>query len=390
MRQVWKLSATQALCMSGSFLFVLLGGIIGSELAPTPGLATLPISVLIVGLAASVLPAGALIRRIGRRAAFTASAVLAGLGCMTAGFAIAAANFWLFCTAALLLGANNAMVMQYRFAAIEYVPPERASKAIAIVMSGALGAAWLGPEIAVRAADLVEGAHYAGSFLAGIGLYAIATLLLVQTPDSTRTLQADSRPPRRLAEIARQADFRIAVLAAIASYAVMSFIMTATPISMHVVDLHTEVATKRVIQGHLLAMYLPSLASGWIVSRLGTRPVIVGGTLLMSACIAIAAFADHSVLHYAWALVLLGVGWNLMFIAGTTLLTRTYRPHERIRVQTLNDFLVFGSQAAASLLAGLALATIGWERLNFITLPMLAAVLLSVAPGVSRRRDQEA
>ena len=390
MRQVWNLSATQALCMSGSFLFVLLGGIIGSELAPTPGLATLPVSVLIVGLAASVLPAGALIRRIGRRAAFAASAVLAGLGCVIAGLAIAAASFWLFCAAALLLGANNSMVMQYRFAAIEYVPPERASKAIAIVMSGALGAAWLGPELAVRAADLVEGAHYAGSFFAGTGLYVLATLLLVQTPDSTRAVQVDVRPPRRLSEIAGQADFRIAVLAALASYAVMSFIMTATPISMHVLDLHDEVATKSVIQGHLLAMYLPSLASGWIISRLGIRPVIVGGALLMSGCIAIVAFAGHSVLHYAWALVLLGVGWNLMFIAGTTLLTRTYRPHERIRVQTLNDFLVFGSQAAASLLAGLALATIGWERLNLMTLPLLAAVLLSVAVGASRQRDQEA
>lgn len=390
MRQVWMLSATQALCMSGSFLFVLLGGIIGSELAPTPGLATLPVSVLIVGLAASVLPAGALIHRIGRRAAFAASAVLASLGCVIAGLAIAAASFWLFCAAALLLGANNSMVMQYRFAAIEYVPPERATKAIAIVMSGALGAAWLGPELAVGAADMVEGAHYAGSFLAGTGLYALATLLLVQTPDSTRAVQADLRPPRRLFEIAAQPDFRVAVLAALASYAVMSFIMTATPISMHVLDLHDEVATKSVIQGHLLAMYLPSLASGWIIARLGIRPVIVGGALLMSGCIGIAAFAGHSVLHYAWALVLLGVGWNLMFIAGTTLLTRTYRPHERIQVQTLNDFLVFGSQAIASLLAGLALATVGWGRLNLIALPILAAVLLSVAVGAGRQRNQEA
>ena len=390
MRQVWKLSATQALCMSGSFLFVLLGGIIGSELAPAPGLATLPVSVLIVGLAASVLPAGVLIRRVGRRSAFAASAVLAGLGCIIAGLAIATASFWMFCAAAFLLGANNAMVMQYRFAAIEYVPLERATQVIAIVMSGALGAAWLGPEIAVRAADLVNGAHYAGSFFAGTGLYALATLLLVQTPDSTRAVRADARPPRRLPEIAGQADFRVAVLAALASYAVMSFIMTATPISMHVMDLHDEVATKRVIQGHLLAMYLPSLASGWIIARLGIRPVIACGALLMSGCIAIAAFTGHSALHYGWALVLLGVGWNLMFIAGTTLLTLTYRPHERIRVQTLNDFLVFGSQAAASLLAGLALATIGWERLNLVTLPLLAAVLLSVASGTGRRRDQEA
>jgi MFS family permease len=158
---------------------------------------------------------------------------------------------------------------------------------------------------------------------------------------------------------------------------------------MHVIDLHDEVATKRVIQAHLLAMYLPSLASGWIIARFGIRPVIVAGALLMSGCVALAAFGGHAVLHYAWALVLLGIGWNLLFIAGTTLLTRTYRPHERIQVQTLNDFLVFGSQAGASLLAGLALSTIGWEHLNLATLPLLAAVLWSVAFGTRRRRTQK-
>ncbi len=390
MQQVWLLSATQALCMSGSFLFVLLGGIIGSELAPAPALATLPISVLIVGLAASVLPAGVLIRRLGRRAAFVTSALLAGLGCIAAGFGIHAANFWMFCAAALLLGANNAMVMQYRFAAVEYVTPAHASKAIAIVMSGALAAAWLGPEIAVRFADFVAGARYAGSFFVGTGLYALAAILLALTPVSTSMAEKDTRPPRSLAEIAMQTDFRIAVLAALVSYAVMSFIMTATPISMHLIDLHDEVATKQVIQGHLIAMYLPSLASGWIITRLGIRPVIVAGSLLMAACVAIAAFVGHSVLHYGWALVLLGVGWNLLFIAGTTLLTRTYRPQERIQVQTLNDFMVFGAQAIASLMAGVALATIGWERLNLVTLPFLAAVLLSLALAARRRRAEPA
>ena len=383
------LSATQALCMSGSFLFVLLGGIIGSELAPAPGLATLPVSVLIIGLASSVLPAGVLIRRFGRRRAFVASALFAGLGCIGAGLGIHAANFWIFCAAALLLGANNAMVMQYRFAAVEYVEPERASKALAIVMSGALAAALLGPEIAVRFADIVAGAHYAGSFFVGTFLYVLAAILLVLTPISTRTVDKDTRPPRPLAEIARQADFRIAVLAALVSYAVMSFVMTATPISMHVIDRYDEVATKQVIQGHLLAMYLPSLASGWIITQFGIRPVIVAGTLLMAACVAIAAFIGHGVLHYGWALMLLGLGWNLLFIAGTTLLTRTYRLQERIQVQTLNDFMVFGAQAVASLMAGVALATIGWQRLNLATLPLLAMVPLSLVFAARRRRVEQ-
>jgi MFS family permease len=373
------LSATQALCMSGSFLFVLLGGIIGTHLAPAPALATLPVSLLIAGLAASVVPAGALIHRFGRRAVFVGSALQAGVGCVLAGYAVATGRYWLFCMAAFLLGGNNAVVMQYRFAATEYVERSCASRAISVVMTGALVAAWLGPELAVRTADLVPAAHYAGSFYAGTGLYLVAAIVLSRVPSSAAAHAADPTPPRPLGEIAAQPTYRVAVLAALASYAVMSFIMTATPISMHVVDHHDEVATARVIQVHLLGMYLPSLGSGWIIARFGDRPVIAVGTLLMAACVLIATRFGHGVIHYGWALGVLGLGWNLLFIAATTLLTKTYRARERIRAQTLNDFLVFGAQAVASLLAGLAVTTIGWESLNYATLPLLAAVLLATA-----------
>ncbi len=378
MRPVWMLSATQALCMSGSFLFVLLGGIIGSHLAPSPALATLPVSVLIAGLAASVIPAGALIHRFGRRTVFAGSALQAAAGCILAGYAITEGSFLLFCTAAFLLGANNAVVMQYRFAATEYVDKAQASRAIAVVLCGALVAAWLGPELAVRTAHLVPGAEYAGSFYAGTVLYVAAAVLLTRIPDSTAASLVDPTPPRRLKEIAAQPVFRVAVLAALVSYTVMSFIMTATPISMHVVDGHDAVATARVIQVHLLGMYLPSLASGWIIAKFGDGPVIIAGTLLMAVCVAIASFAGHAVLHYGWALGVLGLGWNLLFIAATTMLTKTYRAQERVQAQTLNDFLVFGAQAVASLLAGLAVTTLGWERLNLATLPLLAAVLVAM------------
>jgi MFS family permease len=354
MRPVWMLSATQALCMSGSFLFVLLGGIIGSHLAPTPALATLPVSVLIAGLAASVLPAGALIHRFGRRTVFACSALQAGAGCVLAGYAIATGRFWLFCAAAFLLGSNNAVVMQYRFAATEYVPKTHASRAIAVVMSGALFAAWLGPELAVRMADLVPAAHYAGSFYAGTVLYLFAAILLAQVPDSTHVHADDPAPPRRIggnrcatgisrrgargADLLRGDEFHHDGDA----------------------DQHARRGRPRrdldahVIQVHLLAMYLPSLGSGWIIAKLGERPVIVAGTLLIAACVGIATHGGHSALHYGWALGVLGLGWNLLFISATTLLTKTYRRGERIQAQTLNDFLVFGSQAAASLLAGLA------------------------------------
>jgi MFS family permease len=350
MRPVWMLSATQALCMSGSFLFFLLGGIIGSHLTPTPALATLPVSVMIAGLAASVVPAGLLIHRFGRRAVFVGSALQAAGGCILAGYAISTQRFWLFCAAAFLLGSNNAVVMQYRFAATEYVAAGHASRAIAVVMCGAL----------------------------------VAAVLLSRISAAAPAGAADLAPPRPLREIAAQPVFQVAVLAALASYTVMSFIMTATPISMHIVDGHDEVATARVIQVHLLGMYLPSLGSGWIIAKFGDRPVIVAGTLLMTVCVAVAVYAGHGVAHYGWALGVLGLGWNLLFIAATTLLTKTYTRGERVQAQTLNDFLVFGAQATASLLAGVAVTTIGWERLNLATLPLLAAVLLATL-AISRR-----
>ncbi|HKX98416.1 MAG TPA: MFS transporter [Steroidobacteraceae bacterium] len=384
MRPVWMLSATQALCMSGSFLFFLLGGIIGSHLTPTPALATLPVSVMIAGLAASVVPAGLLIHRFGRRAVFVGSALQAAGGCILAGYAISTQRFWLFCAAAFLLGSNNAVVMQYRFAATEYVEAGHASRAIAVVMCGALAAAWLGPELAVRTADLVPSARHAGSFYSATALYLVAAVLLSRISAVAPAGAADLAPPRPLREIAAQPVFQVAVLAALASYTVMSFIMTATPISMHIVDGHDEVATARVIQVHLLGMYLPSLGSGWIIARFGDRPVIVAGTLLMTVCVAVAVYAGHGVAHYGWALGVLGLGWNLLFIAATTLLTKTYTRGERVQAQTLNDFLVFGAQATASLLAGVAVTTIGWERLNLATLPLLAAVLLATL-AISRR-----
>ena len=384
MRPVWMLSATQALCMSGSFLFFLLGGIIGSHLTPTPALATLPVSVMIAGLAASVVPAGLLIHRFGRRAVFVGSALQAAGGCILAGYAISTQRFWLFCAAAFLLGSNNAVVMQYRFAATEYVEAGHASRAIAVVMCGALAAAWLGPELAVRTADLVPSARHAGSFYSATGLYLVAAVLLSRISAAAPAGAADLAPPRPLREIAAQPVFQVAVLAALASYTVMSFIMTATPISMHIVDGHDEVATARVIQVHLLGMYLPSLGSGWIIAKFGDRPVIVAGTLLMTVCVAVAVYAGHGVTHYGWALGVLGLGWNLLFIAATTLLTKTYTRGERVQAQTLNDFLVFGAQATASLLAGVAVTTIGWERLNLATLPLLAAVLLATL-AISRR-----
>ena len=179
-------------------------------------------------------------------------------------------------------------------------------------------------------------------------------------------------------QIARQPAFVLAVMAAAIGYGTMALIMTATPLSMHVVDGHSIEQTALVIQGHVLAMYLPSLLSGWLVARLGVQRMMLTGAACEALCIGLAA-AGHAVPHYGVALVLLGVGWNLLFVAGTTELTRAYRPAERFRVQAVNDFLMFGVMAAASLLAGLLITAVGWQVMNLLALGPLLLLGLAIA-----------
>lgn len=376
MRQVWLLTLAQALAACGTIVLISFAGIVGTHIAPLPVLATLPLSMSVVGVAATSLPAALLMQRIGRRRAFIGSALAAALGALLAAWSIAQSSFWGLCAAALLLGANMAFVHQYRFAAVEHVPPARAGKAVATVMLGTLAAAVLGPAIGQAARNLGGWPEFTGSFvvLAGLLLAAAAVLTRLQdAPVAAHDRHDGGHTPLR-SILARPA-YRFAVLCALASYAVMSFIMTATPLSMHVHHGFSSAATTSVITAHLLGMYLPSLASPLIVARLGVPRMIVAGIAINVGCVAIAAFAGHAYLHYFSALVLLGLGWNLMFVAATTLLTSTYAPGERFRAQGFNDLAVFGSQAVASLLAGTAIETIGWEWLNIATVPLLLWVL---------------
>jgi MFS family permease len=209
-------------------------------------------------------------------------------------------------------------------------------------------------------------------------LYVAAALVLLALGQPQARATVDMRPPRPLAVVARQPVYWIAVFAGLCSYAVMSFIMTATPISMHVVDGMSVSDTKRVISTHLLGMYLPSLASGWIIRVLGIRPMMLLGLACMGACIVIGAFVGHHFLHYFTGLLLLGVGWNFLFVAGTTLLTTSYSPSERFKAQGLNDLVVFGTQACASLLAGPAITYLTWRHVNLLGVPLLLAMAAAV------------
>jgi MFS family permease len=371
------LAAAQMLGSSGLTVVVILGGIVAAKLASRPSLATVPISLAIVATALTTIPASLLMRRIGRRAGFIFGASIGLVGGLVAAQAVIRSDFLMFCVATLLMGSSMAFTQQYRFAAAESAPPERLSQAVSYVLVGSLGAAIVNPQLALAARWLVPGTEYAGSFVAVSLLYAATIAVLsrlhVPAPSVPRPVAKDTpRTPFATPQ------YRMAVFAGACAYAVMSFVMTAAPISMHNLDNHGLEATTWVVQSHVLAMYLPSLFTGHVIARFGERNVMMWGGVLLASCAAVSLFG-HNLMHYWLGLVALGLGWNLLFVAGTTLLARSVDPASRHRAQALNDFTVFGSQACASLLAGLAVQLIGWQALNLATLPLLGAMIFTAS-----------
>ena len=235
-------------------------------------------------------------------------------------------------------------------------------------------AAYVGPETAQNMRHSVDWGEFSGSFLALSGFLTCALLALCFYPDSKLVRETSVASQRPLLEIIGQSRFILAVSASAIGFGVMSFVMTATPVSMHNVDHHSLDDTTWVIQSHIMAMFLPSLFSGLLIAKLGAAKVISTGLALMVGCLGI-AYVDQQLMHYWWALVLLGVGWNFLFLGGTTLLTQTYRPEERFKVQAFNDFLVFTPQAIAALSSGLVLSQLGWNWILALSLPWLIMLL---------------
>jgi MFS family permease len=379
-RNLLILALCQALGLAGAPFVILVGGLLGAELAPVPGLATAPIAALVVGTALGAVPAARLMRRVGRRIGFITGTLVGLLAALTGLRAVGAGSFTALCLATGLVGMSTAFVQQYRFAAIESVRPEKAGMAVSIVLLGGVAAGFIGPQIA-QALRHVTGPEYTGSFV-GLGCLYIAVAMLLgffaePPPDPLHDPRLGLRSVR---ELLRQRDFLIAVAASTVGFGTMSFIMTATPLSMHSLDGHSVEATSRVIQSHAIAMYLPSLFSGAIIGALGARRTMFAGICTLTAAMA-AAGSGHSFGAYWLALVLVGVGWNFLFVGGTVLLSSAYRPQERFRAQAINDFIVFAIQAVAALSAGVVLHAVGWPGLVFVPIPVLAIMLGLLAIG---------
>jgi len=376
-RNITVLALSQALGMSGAPLIVLVGGIVGAELAPQSSLATLPLAGMVVGGALFTVPAALLMGKVGRRSGFLAGALLALLASLGGVYAISIKSFNLFCLATLGIGGNMAFIQQYRFAAAESVASDHVGRAVSIVLVGGIIAAFLGPELAKNSRDWLPYGPYSGSFAALAAIYGLNILVisfLSLRSGVSKEVEGEQRP---LSRIVAQPLFMTAVLAGLVSYWCMTFIMSATPVSMHVLDGFSLADTAWVVQSHVMAMFIPSLFSGYLIDRFGLTKMMVAGIVLMALCVMVALIERHLV-HYWSGLVLLGVGWNFLFVGGTTLLTRTYRPAERFKAQAINDFTVYGFQATASLSAGAIIFYAGWEEVNLIALPWLLVMMLVV------------
>lgn len=393
-RYVYLLLTMQALGAASPPIIISLGGLVGESLAANKALATLPVSLYNIGLALSMPVVGLLIRRSGRLRTYIAGALCACAGGLVATLGILHSSFLIFCMGTALAGCYGACVQSYRFAVTDYVPKHEQPQAISRVMLGGLAAAVIGPQLVIWTQDMLS-TPLAGSFLSQSMLALIALVVLLQmrwvtaglaTPDETHSqpsagsdnanhqaVQVDT--PRSLREIAGTFQFISTAIAGLVSYGLMTFMMTATPLAMIHAGHGVHTATLGV-QWHILAMYGPSFMTGRLMQRFGKRRVCAGGLLLI-ALAALVSMSGSNTFHFWAGLILLGIGWNFGFIGATAMVTDCYRPSERTKVQALNDTLVFGTTATASLLSGQLLHTLGWVWLNLITIaPICVALLL--------------
>ncbi len=368
-----RLVICQLVMVSGTVLIITLGGIVGGALAGDPRLATLPMSLMVVGTALGTVPAALTMRRIGRRAGFLLGLTVACCGMLLSIGALAAESFALFCAGTALIGTSLAASQQYRFAAAESVAAERVSQAVSIVLVGSIGGAVIGPELAKLAGQSID--TFRTPMWVALGLYVVGMLALIGYRDRQGASETHAGPGGGVRGLLRQRLILAAVLGGVVGQGVMTLIMTATPISMHVLDGFSLPDTADVIRNHVLAMYLPSLVSGWLITRVGLGRVMFLGVAVMLATIGI-GLLGHAYMHYALSMIALGVAWNFLFVGGTTLLVRAQEQGQGFTAQAFNDFCVFGGSAVASLAAGALLHSIGWEALLLTGVPIVLVLLV--------------
>ena len=378
-RNLFLLISSQIFAFTAATVTVFISGIIGSQLSPIKTLSTLPPSIYVVGTAAATIFAAKIMSIIGRRLGFVFSSVVGSISCLIGAYAIMIESFFIFCIAKFILGATMAFTHQYRFAAAESVEKEKAPKAISSLLLAGIVAAFLGISLSNYTKNFVSDYLYVGSYLTLAILTLIPSFLLFFFRDTKEVSFAshEENKSRNYLEFLSDPKFLQAITSAAFAYAVMSFLMTATPISMHIVHHLSLEKTGIVLQFHVLAMFLPSLFTGNLIKKFGYSYMMYAGVLFYILTI-LMSFFEPSFLNYFISLIFLGIGWNFLFISGTSLLVTTYKPEEKFKAQGFNDLLVFSSMAIASLSAGVLISLASWKTVNLFCIPFLILIVLSI------------
>ena len=382
-RNVFLLILCQGLLFVNNTTMIAVNGLVGYALAPNTAMATIPVTSYVIGSALASAPIARMMRRHGRRIGFSVGAVFGVLGVLLAALGAHYKLFWLVCAGTMVVGIYNACGQLYRFAAAEVAPPSFKERAISYVMAGGIIGGVVGPNLAKYSKDFLDVA-FAGSY-AVLVLFALASMAVIQFirfPAQTAAEKAGGG--RALGEIMRQPVFIVAALCATVGYGVMNLLMTATPLAMQMCR-HPFSDAVLVLEWHVIGMFAPSFFTGHLIRRFGVLNIMFVGALLMFGCVAF-ALNGNDVMHFLVALFALGVGWNFLFIGGTTLLTECYRPEEKNRVQGANDFLVFLTMATSSFSSGALVTTRGWDLLNMGALPFLVLVSCAILWLGMRRR----
>jgi len=371
--------------MSVNTLMVTSAAIIGGHLADNPALASLPLAVQFVAVMGTTIPASLIMRAIGRRSGFLLASLIGIVGASCAALGIYLDSFLLFCCGTVGTGIYTGFGHYFRFTAIEAAPPQKKNAALSYVLAGGIAAAIVGPNLANLSREIFA-VTYLGTLLSVVVLYGLNSInfLLIKLPKPV----VHDKPlmPRPMSQIARQPAFMAAVASAAVGYSVMVLLMTATPLEM-MHQLHDFGDVAFVIQWHVLGMFVPSFFTGHLINRFGVQRIILCGVALMLVSISINVNGS-SVTHFWIALMLLGVGWNFMFIGGTSLLSDNYRAEETAKAQAFNDFIVFTIAAISSFAAGALLHWLSWQLVNYAALPVLSIALCTQFWLWSSKRTQ--
>lgn len=370
-KTVTLLAACQALLFANNSTVIAMNALAGYALATNKSLATLPVTGWVIGAALASMPASLLMKKKGRVAGFYLGAGMGFAGALLCALAVWLGSFWLLCAGTVVFGGYNGVAQYYRFAAADSAPGDFKATAISLVLAGGLVGGLIGPEISKLTVDAFQ-TKYLGAYLSLL-VYLTVVMVVLSRLNIPMPSEAEQKAVGRpMSEIARQPEFIVAVVAGAGGYAVMNFLMVVTPLAMGFCG-HPYWAAALVIQWHIIGMFAPSFFTGGLIRRFGVVNVLGAGVALNLVCVGI-ALSGVSIAHFWLSLMLLGVGWNFLYIGGTTLLTRAYRPEERAKVQGINDTTIFITLVLTSLGSGVMLDAAGWHELNFFALPIIAVV----------------